>query len=81
MNKRVLKLSEGKTAGLKASAVSLDRNKKIKKYRGIRFASADPAIASVDSRTGVITGKAPGATRIYAYAQNGVRKTAEVTIQ
>lgn len=81
LNKTGLKLSEGRTVRLKASAVSLDRNKKIKKYRGIRFASADPAIASVDSRTGVITGKAPGATRIYAYAQNGAGKALGVTVQ
>lgn len=45
-----------------------------------RYASADPSIATVNSK-GVVKGKKTGTTTIYVYARNGYAKEIKVTIR
>ena len=53
---------------------------KMKKYKGIRYASSNPAIASISSR-GIIRTRKKGKCKIYAYAQNGIAAAIKVVVK
>lgn len=74
------KLNKGKKLKLKAKPVRQDKNKKVKKHSGLRYASTSTKIATVSSK-GVITAKKKGTCYIYAYAQNGVYKRIKVIVR
>ena len=46
----------------------------------VRFMSTDDEVATVSSK-GVITAKAAGTCKVYAYAENGLWKTINVTVE
>lgn len=71
-------LSVGKSKKLKAKAVK--GKKKVSKHRAIAWESSNPNVAVV-SKKGMVTGKQAGTCTIYAYAQNGVYTTFQVTVK
>jgi uncharacterized protein YjdB len=69
-------IKRGKTVKIKAK----QNGKNIKKYRILRYESANPAVATVSSK-GVVKGVKAGKTKIYVYAQNGVSKAVTITVK
>lgn len=76
--KSSIKLSKKKTFNMGAKVKKA--GKKTASYRGIKYESSDPKIASVNSK-GKITAKKKGKCDIYAYAQNGMCRKLKVTVR
>lgn len=77
---KTIKLKKGKTCKLGAKAVPASQKHKVKKYRGIRYESSNPDIASV-TKKGVIKAKKKGTCYVYVYAQNGVYVRVKVIVR
>lgn len=71
-------LKQGKSLKLKAAAVK--GSLKVRKHRGLKYESTNPAVATVSSK-GVVKGVSKGTCSVYAYAQNGVYKKINVTVK
>lgn len=73
-------LSVGKKAGIRATTVKENKNKKLLAHAAeFRYYSSDASIATV-SKKGVITAKKTGKCTVYVVANNGVYKTIKVTV-
>lgn len=81
VKKTKVTLKTGGTVKLKTTQVKQEKKKKIKAYRGIRYEALDRSTATVNRKTGVITGVGAGTTDVYVYAQNGVYKKVSVTVK
>ncbi len=73
------KLKKGKTLKLNAKAVKASKLT-VRKHRGIRYASSNPEIATVNGK-GVLKARKKGACYVYAYAQNGVYRKIRVVVK
>jgi uncharacterized repeat protein (TIGR02543 family) len=73
-------VNKGKTLKLNATAVPAKKKLTVKEYEGVRFESSNKKVATVTS-TGKITAKAKGTCYVYAFAQNGVKKSVKVTVK
>ena len=71
-------LNQGTTYSLKATEV-IQKAKKSKKHRRVAFESSNSQVASVSSG-GTVTAKRRGSCTIYVYAQNGIYKKVQVTV-
>ena len=81
--KKFYALKVGKTIGIKAETVLVDKKKKPlsnKHARRLRYASDDKKIATV-SKTGKIKAKKKGKCKIYVYARNGYAKKINITVK
>lgn len=72
-------LKNGKTAKLKVK-ITADKNISIKKILKTRYASSNPAVATVSSK-GKIKAAGKGKCDIWVYAQNGCRNKVKVTVK
>ena len=80
VTKKARKLKKGKTLKLKAKAIPQARKLKVRKHRGIKYESSNPAVAKVNGK-GVVKGVRKGTCYIYAYAQNGTCAKVKVTVK
>lgn len=81
VNKKKITVAVGGTVKLKGKEIKQEKRKIIQRHRAVRYESLNPAVATVEKKTGKITGVSAGTTTIYAYAQNGVYKKIPVTVQ
>ena len=78
--KKAKKLKKGKTLKLKAKAVPQAKKLKVRKHRGIKYESSNPAVAQVNGK-GTVKGVGKGTCYVYAYAQNGTCAKVKVTVK
>ena len=81
-NHTIIDVKKGSTHTIKAKTLLVNKSKKQLSdahAKEFRYASADPKIATVDSK-GVIKGIKEGTTIIYVYARNGYAKEIKVTV-
>ena len=78
--KKAKKLKKGKTLKLKAKAVPQAKKLKVRKHRGIKYETSNPAVAQVNGK-GTVKGVGKGTCYIYAYAQNGTCAKVKVTVK
>ena len=82
VNKKFVQLCQDKTYKLTASVAKKDDTKKMMSEEHaptIRYMSSNPKIATVD-KNGKITAQSVGACTVYAYAVNGIKDGATVTV-
>ena len=80
VTKKAKKLKKGKTLKLKAKAVPQAKKLKVRKHRGIKYETSNPAVAQVNGK-GTVKGVGKGTCYIYAYAQNGTSAKVKVTVK
>ena len=80
VTKKAKKLKKGKTLKLKAKAIPQTKKLKVRKHRGIKYESSNPAIAKVSGK-GKVKGVGKGTCYVYAYAQNGTCAKVKVTVK
>ena len=80
VTKKAKKLKKGKTLKLKAKAVPQAKKLKVRKHRGIKYESSNPAVAQVNGK-GTVKGVTKGTCYIYAYAQNGTCAKVKATVK
>ena len=80
VNKRTVKIKNGKKFTIKAKIVKASSGKKLSNHRKLSYESTNKEIATVSSK-GVIKGKIAGTCYIYAYAENGIFKKIKVTVK
>ena len=80
LSKTKVSLKVGKSIKIKAKEVKEEAKFKIKAHRPVKFESSDPSVVEVDKK-GKIKAKKAGKCKIFAYAQNGVFKTVNVTVK
>lgn len=83
IQKKSYALKVGKTIGIKAETVLVDKKKKPlsnKHARRLRYASDDKKIATV-SKTGKLTARGKGKCKVYVYARNGYAKKINITVK
>lgn len=73
-------LTKGKTAQIKATETSADKNKTIRYYRALSYERSNNKVATV-TKNGKIKVVGKGTCKIYVYAQNGEYKTITVTVK
>ena len=76
---KAVSVKTGKTYRLKAKTTAPVDGLKVKKYRGIKFETSNPAVATVSAK-GVIRAKKKGTCYVYAYAQSGVSVRIRFTV-
>ena len=80
LNKKKLTLSPGKSKKLKAKVMK-QKGKKLRQHRKARYESSNPAVATVNAKTGMVTAVAPGKCVIYAYGCDGKSAKCKVTVK
>ena len=76
---KAIRINVSKSTTIKVSIKKV-KKAKIKSHVGMRFESADPKVATVNAK-GKIKGIKKGKTKVFAYAQNGISKTINVTVK
>ena len=80
LNKKKVKLENGKTFKIKAEQIPEKKKLKVKRHRGICFESSNPTIATV-SASGKVKAKKKGKCVIYVYSQSGTFNKMTVVVK
>ncbi|MCR5624203.1 MAG: Ig-like domain-containing protein, partial [Lachnospiraceae bacterium] len=73
-------VAAGNSVKIKAKMVKVNKKRKLDIKRLLSYESSDTKVATV-AEDGTITGVAAGTCTVYVYAQNGMYKEIQVTVQ